>query len=94
MMCLTLSTAEATDHAAPKSDVDPVDVHEPGAKEHGNLDQLNGIDKSALVIATPAGIGTESTFAMSPSKRVWSVAASNVILIIFAICSRARLAAK
>jgi hypothetical protein len=45
------ATAEVTDDAAPKSDA--VDVHELGAKEHGNLDRRNGIDKSALVIATP-----------------------------------------
>jgi hypothetical protein len=47
------ATAEAAADAAPKSDVDPVDVHEPGAKGHGDLEQRNRIDKSALIIATP-----------------------------------------
>jgi hypothetical protein len=48
------ATAEATaDDVAPKTQVDPVGAYDTGAKGHGDLDQRNGIDKSALIIATP-----------------------------------------
>jgi hypothetical protein len=45
------ATAEAADHAAPRTHV--VGSHETLAKENGDLDQADGIDKSVLTIATP-----------------------------------------
>jgi hypothetical protein len=45
------ATAEAADDAAPRTHV--VGAHETLAKGNGDLDQPEGIDKSALTIATP-----------------------------------------
>jgi hypothetical protein len=47
------ATAEAADDAAPGAHVAVVGTPETLAKESGNPDQLGGIDKSTLVIATP-----------------------------------------
>ena len=47
------ATAEAADDAPPRTHVDLVGAHETLAKENGDLDQPDGIDKSLLVIATP-----------------------------------------
>ena len=47
------ATVEATDNAAPSAHVDLVGAHETRAKESGDLDQPNGIDKSALTIGIP-----------------------------------------
>ena len=47
------ATAEAVDDAAPRTQVEIVGAHETRAKESGDLDQPNGIDKSALTIGTP-----------------------------------------
>jgi ERF superfamily len=45
--------AEAAVDTAPSTRVDTVGVHETLAKEHSDLGQPDGIDKSTLVIATP-----------------------------------------
>jgi hypothetical protein len=47
------ATAEAADDAAPTTHVDPVGVHATRAKENGDLDQHDGIDKSGLALAAP-----------------------------------------
>jgi hypothetical protein len=87
-------TAGAAHDAALATHVDIIGAYETRAKGNGDLDQSNGIDKSALAIATPRGIVTASTFAMLPNKRISFAAASNRIRIIFATCNRGRLAAK
>src|SRR5215510_12161535 len=45
--------AEAADDAAPATQVDVVGGHEARAKRNGDVDQPDGINKSALVLATP-----------------------------------------
>ena len=47
------ATVEPTDNAAPSAHVDFVGAHQTLAKESGDLDQPDGIDKSALTIGTP-----------------------------------------
>jgi hypothetical protein len=47
------ATAEAADDAAPRPHADIVGVNETLAKENGDLEQPEGIDKSELVIAAP-----------------------------------------
>ena len=47
------ATVEAADDAAPTTHADIVGAQETRAKESGELDQPDGIDKSVLVIATP-----------------------------------------
>jgi hypothetical protein len=46
-------TAETAGDAAPRASADIVGVNETLAKENGDLDQPNSIDKSVLVLATP-----------------------------------------
>jgi hypothetical protein len=47
------ATVEAADDAAPRTHVATVGAHKTLAKGNGDLDQPDGIDKSALIIATP-----------------------------------------
>jgi hypothetical protein len=47
------ATAQGKDEAAPSAHVEVVGTPETLAKENGDLDQPDGIDKSVLVIATP-----------------------------------------
>jgi hypothetical protein len=47
------ATVAAADDAGPNAHVDLVGIQETLAKENGDLDQPDGIDKSQLVIATP-----------------------------------------
>ena len=47
------ATVEPTDNAAPRTQVEIVGAHETRAKESGDLDQPDGIDKSALTIGIP-----------------------------------------
>jgi hypothetical protein len=47
------ATAKAADDAAPNAHVDVVGTQETLAKENGDLEQPDSIDKSVLVIATP-----------------------------------------
>ena len=47
------ATAEAGDDAAPSTHVAIAHAHETRAKGHSDLDHSDGIDKSALAIATP-----------------------------------------
>jgi hypothetical protein len=46
------TTVDGADDTAPTTHVDPVAAYETGPG-HGDLEQRNGIDKSALLIATP-----------------------------------------
>jgi hypothetical protein len=47
------ATAEAADDAAPNTHADLVGAHATRAKDNGDLDQPDGINKSVLVLATP-----------------------------------------